>query len=183
MPVWRFIRCSLLTTCLLQEWSWVFSTQEGRKNRFHGSRSTRQYAGQFFGSYEAIWVQTWWPPTKAECQHSIFACPNFDWLIYFPYSFWGHQITQCQTSAQFLGNPQLSWFNLEIFLVLSWWRVYRELRTFSSIISLGKKGKTKVGMELWLLYTSHKFGHICVGFFLTPFPTSAPNSVFLCFKY
>jgi len=39
---------------------------------------------------------------------------------------------------------------------------------------MGKKGKTEVGTEVGegVKRIPHKHGHICVGFFLTLFPTS-----------
>jgi len=45
----------------------------------------------------AIWTcyrRTRFPQSslfKAERQHSMFACPNFDWLLYFSYSSWSNQ--------------------------------------------------------------------------------------------
>ena len=44
-----------------------------------------------------------------------------------------------------------------------------EISNFSSTISMNLKFHLKLGMDLKII--PHKYGHICVGFFLTPFRT------------
>jgi len=43
----------------------------------------------------------------------------------------------------------------------------------TEVVNMGKIGKTEVGTEVG---ERHKYGHVCVRFFCTPFPTSTRYS-------
>jgi len=88
--------------------------------------------------------------------------------------------TQCRMPA--LGNLQLSVLNLAIFLVLS-----RDERPdvvaegcthFPQLLAWERTEKLNLKLKLGKLFNRIplKYGHICVGFILTPFPTCPPSA-------
>ena len=118
--------------------------------------------------------------TKAERWHSHCACPNPDWLIYFSYSSSSNRDYPVpNASTIILKSPTFFVYDPNKTTLTS----PRVLHTvaFSSTISMGKEKKLKFGLKLGKKFKRilHRFGHICVEFFLSP-SQLAPDTQPLC---